>query len=36
VSCSLKVLGMERTIFALPKMSKDKARGSLTPEEAKA
>jgi hypothetical protein len=27
---------MERTIFALPKMNKNKARGSLTPEEAKA
>lgn len=35
VSCSLKINGMERTIFALPKMKGNKARGSLTAEEEK-
>ena len=35
VSCSLKINGMERTIFALPKMKNNKARGSLSAEEEK-
>lgn len=35
VSCALRVQGMERTIFALPKMKNNKARGSLSEEEEK-
>jgi hypothetical protein len=35
VSCSLKINGMERTLFALPKMKNNKARGSLSAEEEK-
>jgi DNA polymerase alpha subunit A len=36
VSCSVKVKGMERTLFALPKMKANKARGSLSEDEEKA
>ena len=35
VSCSIIVKGMERTLFALPKMKNNKARGSLSEEEEK-
>jgi len=35
VSCSLQVKGMERTLFALPKIKNNKARGSLSEEEEK-
>lgn len=35
VSCSIMVKGMERTLFALPKMKNNKARGSLSAEEEK-
>jgi hypothetical protein len=35
VSCSVLVKGMERTLFALPKMKNNKARGSLSEEEEK-
>ena len=33
VSCAIKIQGMERTVFALPKMKNNKARGSLSEEE---
>lgn len=36
VSCSIKIKGMERTLFALPKMKGNKARGSLSEDEEKA
>jgi len=35
VSCSLQVKGMERTLFALPKMKNNKARGTLSEDEEK-
>ena len=33
VSCSIQIKGMERTIFALPKMKNNKARGTLSEQE---
>lgn len=33
VSCAIQVKGMERTLFALPKMKNNKARGTLSEEE---
>ncbi len=33
VSCCLKVNGMQREVYALPKMKNSKARGTLTKEE---
>lgn len=33
VSCSIIVKGMERTLYALPKIKNNKARGSLSAEE---
>jgi DNA polymerase alpha subunit A len=33
VSCTLQVMGMERTIYVLPKIKGNKARGTLTKEE---
>ena len=35
VSISINIKGMERTLFALPKMKNNKARGTLTEEEEK-